>query len=646
MLAVVYAFEKFRPYLVLSKSIVYTDHSVLKYLLSKQDAKPRLLRWFLLLQEFDITIRDKKRSENLVADHLSGLENPHKDVLENKDINENFPLETLGSLSSGSTPWFADIANFHAGNFIKKGLTSQQKKKFFKDVKHYFWDDPYLFQIYADQIIHRCMHGQEAIDILKDCHEGPTGGHHGANLTAKKVFDAGFFWPTIYRDAHDMIKSYDMENRTSWSDKLDDALWAFRTAFKTPIGCTPYKLVYRKSCHLPIELEHKAYWALKHVNFDLKTAGDHRKLQLNKLNELRDQAYENSLIYIERTKKLHDSKIRNHIFNVGDQVLLFNSRLNIFLEKLKTHWSGPFTITQVFPYGLQSVEERLVHYKKNEAIFTEKINVLNLEVKLKDNVLADYVTNLEKTEKERDELKLTSKKLQNSSKSLNTLLDSQVSDKSKAGIGYKELIPESFGNYMPPKRYLRLIDEHFKSEYVDVYNVSSSGVTTVDANHKGMFSKEEPKPVKKNCFSPPIIEDWVSESEEEDERKFQKQVHPSFPNIEFVKAKDQNQSFRKPVKHVEQAKSNTHRPRGNQRNWNNLMNQRLGTNSARSKTNVSYTAHSSDKRPFSRKPSFKNSKLNNRVNTVRVNQVNTAKGKVVVNAVKGNEFNVVKASAC
>nr|GEW53868.1 hypothetical protein [Tanacetum cinerariifolium] len=331
MLVVVYAFEKFRPYLALSKNIVYTDHSALKYLLSKQDDKPRLLQWVLLLQEFDIIIRDKKGSENLAADHLSRLENPHKDVLENKDINENFPLETLGSLSSGSTPWFADIANFHAGNFIKKGLTSQQKKKFFKDVKHYFWDDPYLFRIYADQIIRQCVHGQEAIDILKACHEGPTGGHHGANLTAKKR--------TVG------------ENHASWSDKLDDALWAFRTTFKTPIGCTPYKLVYEKSCHLPIELEHKAYWALKHVNFNLKTAGDHRKLQLDELNEVLDQAYENSLIYKERTKKLHDSKIKNRIFNVGDQVLLFNSRLKIFSGKLKTRWSGPFTITQVFPYG-------------------------------------------------------------------------------------------------------------------------------------------------------------------------------------------------------------------------------------------------------------------------------------------------------
>ncbi|GJV91190.1 reverse transcriptase domain-containing protein, partial [Tanacetum coccineum] len=136
-----------------------------------------------------------------------------------------------------------------------------------------------------------------------------------------------------------------------WSDRLDDALWAFRTAFKTPIGYTPYKLVYGKSCHLPIELEHRAYWALKHANFDLITAGDHRKLQLNELNKLRDQAYENSLIYKERTKKLHDSNIKNRIFNVGDRVLLLNSCLKILSEKLKTRWSGPFTITKVFLYG-------------------------------------------------------------------------------------------------------------------------------------------------------------------------------------------------------------------------------------------------------------------------------------------------------
>nr|GEU95913.1 reverse transcriptase domain-containing protein [Tanacetum cinerariifolium] len=219
------------------------------------------------------------------------------------------------------------------------------------------WNLPFeLICDASDFAIGACVHGQEAIDILKACHEGYIGGHHGANLTAKKAFDLGkeifhkemkclktlfkFVKFSMYEFARVMTK-YEVthrlatayhpqtsgqvkvsnrglkcilertvgENRASWPDKLDDALWAFRTAFKMPIGCTPYKLVYGKSCYLPIELEHKAYWALKHVNFDLKTAGDHRKLQLNEL------------------------------------------------RKLKTRWSGPFTITQVFPYGTTELSQ-------------------------------------------------------------------------------------------------------------------------------------------------------------------------------------------------------------------------------------------------------------------------------------------------
>ncbi|GJU10258.1 reverse transcriptase domain-containing protein [Tanacetum coccineum] len=224
LLAVVYAFEKFRPYLVLSKSIVYTDHSALKYLLAKQDAKPRLLRWILLLQEFDVVIRDKKGA-NLAADHLSRLENPHQSELEKKEITETFPLETLGMVTfrgDDNAPWFADFANYHAGNFVIKGMSSQQKRKFFKDVKHYFWDDPFLFKICADQVIRRCVHGKEALDILEACHNGPTGGHHGANLTAKKVFDAGFFWPMIYKDAHELVKNCDSCQRQGKISQRDE----------------------------------------------------------------------------------------------------------------------------------------------------------------------------------------------------------------------------------------------------------------------------------------------------------------------------------------------------------------------------------------------------------------------------------------
>nr|GEY61077.1 reverse transcriptase domain-containing protein [Tanacetum cinerariifolium] len=195
MLAVVYAFEKFRSYLIINKIIVHTDHSALKYLFAKKDAKIRLLRWVLLLQEFDFQVLDTKGAENLAADHLSRLENPHKNMLDPKEINEKFPLVTLGMVTfrgDSSAPWFADFANYHAGNFVIKGMTSQQKNKFFKDVKHYFWDDPFLFKVCADQVIRRCVHGKEAIDILEACHNGPTRGHHGENLTAKKIFDAEF----------------------------------------------------------------------------------------------------------------------------------------------------------------------------------------------------------------------------------------------------------------------------------------------------------------------------------------------------------------------------------------------------------------------------------------------------------------------
>ncbi|GJU02429.1 reverse transcriptase domain-containing protein [Tanacetum coccineum] len=211
MLAVVYAFEKFRSYLIMNKSVVYTDHSALKYLFNKKDAKARLLRWVLLLQEFDFKVIDTKGAENYAADHLSRLENPYENIFDPKEITETFPLETLSVLTSKdqSTPWFADFANYHAGKFIKKGMSTQEKNKFFKDVKHYFWDDPFLFKTCADQIIQRCVDGKEALKILEACHSGPTGGHYGANFTAKKVFDAGFFWPTIYKDAFEFVKSCD-----------------------------------------------------------------------------------------------------------------------------------------------------------------------------------------------------------------------------------------------------------------------------------------------------------------------------------------------------------------------------------------------------------------------------------------------------
>ncbi|XP_076929790.1 uncharacterized protein LOC143594346 [Bidens hawaiensis] len=154
------------------------------------------------------------------------------------------------------------------------------------------------------------------------------------------------------RDIKRILEKTVSQNRKDWSEKLDDALWVFHTAYETPIGTTPFKLVYGKVCHLPIELDRKAYWTLKCANLDLTCAGKNRMGQLHELEELRGQAYENSWIYKERIKQLHDARLKDlKQFQAGDRVLLYNSRLRLFLGKLKSRWSSPFSLRQVFDYG-------------------------------------------------------------------------------------------------------------------------------------------------------------------------------------------------------------------------------------------------------------------------------------------------------
>ncbi|GJU41524.1 reverse transcriptase domain-containing protein [Tanacetum coccineum] len=220
LMAVVFAFDKFRSYLILSKTIVHTDHSALKHLFKKQDAKPHLIRWILLLQEFNIEIKDKKGTENVAADHLSRIDND--ETSDDSEVNDNFLGETLMEINTEDEPWFADFANYLVGDIIPKGITYQQKNKFFSDLKHYFWEEPYLFKVCSDGMIRRCVYGSETRTILDQCHHGPTCGHYGPNVTAKKVLDSGFYWPTIIKEAHTLVSLCEACQKTGNISKHDE----------------------------------------------------------------------------------------------------------------------------------------------------------------------------------------------------------------------------------------------------------------------------------------------------------------------------------------------------------------------------------------------------------------------------------------
>nr|GEW25403.1 reverse transcriptase domain-containing protein [Tanacetum cinerariifolium] len=180
-------------------------------ILKKQNAKPSLIRWILLLQEFDIEIKDRKGTENVAADHLSRIKND--EISDDSEVDDNFPGETLIEINTKDKPWFADFANYLVSDVIPKGMTYQQKNNFLSDLKHYFWEEPYLFKVCSDGTIRRCISGPETRTILDQCHHGPIDGHYGQNVTAKKVPDSGFYWSTIIKEAHTLVRLCEHDKR-------------------------------------------------------------------------------------------------------------------------------------------------------------------------------------------------------------------------------------------------------------------------------------------------------------------------------------------------------------------------------------------------------------------------------------------------
>ncbi|GJX84779.1 reverse transcriptase domain-containing protein [Tanacetum coccineum] len=397
LLAVVFSFDKLCPYLILSKTVVNTDHSALKYLFSKQDAKPRIIRWARksntgILTEKEIAdefpdehlivlkttpdndepwlypdnimrgcIAGDEIAEILAHCHSGPTGGHHSNISSRNEMPQNniqvcdvfdvWGLDFMGPFPDSRGNKYILVVVDYVSKWVKaQALPTNDARVVLKFLKGLFARFGVPKALISDRGTHFCNSQLEkALQKYGVTHKISTAYHPQTNGKTE----------VTNRAIKRILERSVGYNPKDWSKKLNDALWAFRTAHKTPTVCTPFRLVYEKACHLPVEVEHKAYWALKQCSMDLTAVAKNHFMALNELMELRDEAYENTRIYKEKIKKWHDSRLRgDKNFTAGDKVLLFNSRFRLHPGKLKSKWSGPFTVKTMYPYGAVEITDK------------------------------------------------------------------------------------------------------------------------------------------------------------------------------------------------------------------------------------------------------------------------------------------------
>ncbi|XP_014492705.1 uncharacterized protein LOC106755122 [Vigna radiata var. radiata] len=313
-LAIVYALEKFRSYLIGSKVIVYTGHAAIKYLLTKPDSKPRLIRK-----------RQKESFGIVIILLMEGI------IMGSEQLQKFFSQDFIGlHYSKMHIIMLGIVINVKGQELFQEGMRCRYKLT--KVLKHY-------------GVKHK---------VAAPYHPQTNGQVEVSNREIKRILEKTVAF-----------------SQKDWSRKLDDALWAYRTAMKTSMGLSPFQMVYGKTCHLPVEMEHKALWALKFLNFDPHEIQSKRRNQLLELEEMRLHAYDSSRIYKEKVKFYHDKKLIKRVFTPGQQVLLFNSRLKLFPGKLKSKWLGTFVLKHVYPN--EAVELETIDKERNWVVNGQRL---------------------------------------------------------------------------------------------------------------------------------------------------------------------------------------------------------------------------------------------------------------------------------